>query len=377
LRILFCSPSPLDARLGTPKVLIEVASHLEKLGWTCRLASDQEIHRGFRRFPGLRPTLEAATARFVERYARDFDVVEYDQFFLPFPRSRFSLSTLLVARSALLHHHLTRIKIPRPPGLRPLAGSILKGPFRAGFTRLLIRQSTRTMEQADLVNVNNDYDRVELGRRGFDLRKLVVIPLGLGRERLASFAASPPHTIAPPRLAFVGTFERRKGAFELPKILRDVDRALPGCRLRLLGTGLGVESVRRTFGDLASQVEIHPSFEPDSLPSLLRDCSAGVFPSYLEGFGFGVLEMLAASLPVFAYDAPGAPMMLFGEYLVPRGDTRELASRVVSLLQRPEAHRQARIWARRRATEFAWESAAKTTSDVYAQRVALLRGTLA
>jgi glycosyltransferase involved in cell wall biosynthesis len=233
------------------------------------------------------------------------------------------------------------------------------------------------MEQADLVNVNNEYDRVELGRRGFDLRKLVVIPLGLGRERLASFAESPLHTVAPPRLAFVGSFETRKGAFELPKILREVDRAFPGCRLRLLGTGLGVESVRQAFGDLASQVEIHPSFEPDSLPSLLRDCSAGIFPSYLEGFGFGVLEMLAASLPVFAYDAPGPPMMLSAEYLVPRGDARELASRVVSLLQRPEAHRQARIWARQRATEFAWESAAKTTSDVYAERVARLRGALA
>jgi glycosyltransferase involved in cell wall biosynthesis len=376
LRILFCSSTPLDARLGTAKAVIEVASHMEALGWSCRLVSAEEI-QGFGRGSSLRPTLEAATGRFVEHHAGDFDVVEFDQFFLPFPRTRFCRSTLLVARSALLHHHLTRIKIPRPPGLRPLIGSILKGPFHAGLTRLDIRQSTRTLEQADLVNVNNDYDRIELGRRGFDLRKLVVIPLGLGRDRLASLGESPSHPVGPPRLAFIGGFERRKGAYELPEILREVDHAIPGSRLRLLGTGLDADSVRRAFGELAPQVEVYPVFQPDSLPALLRDCSLGVFPSYLEGFGFGVLEMLAASLPVFAYDAPGPPMMLCGEYLAPRGHARELARRAVSLLRRPEALRQAQLWARRRAAEFTWESAARTTSDVYAQRVARLRDTLA
>ena len=41
--------------------------------------------------------------------------------------------------------------------------------------------------------------------------------------------------------------------------------------------------------------------------------SAGAFPSHCEGFPFGVLEMLAAGLPVVAYRAPGAPMMIGGQ----------------------------------------------------------------
>jgi glycosyltransferase involved in cell wall biosynthesis len=377
VRILFCSPTPLDARLGTGKALVEIASHLESLGWTSRLASDQEILPGFRRRPGLGPlfSLADATARFVERHAPDFDVVDYDQHFLPFARSRFAASTLLVARSSLLHHHFTRIRIPRPPGLRPLVGAIVKGPIRAAYIRLLVRQASRTMAQADLVNVNNDHDRIELGRRGFDLGKVTVVPLGLARARFESLAPGATAVVTPPRLVHVGAFEVRKGVFDLPRLLRIVDRALPGVRLRMLGTGVDAEFVRSRFpADLAQRVEVVPSFEPEALPALLHECSVGVFPSYVEGFGFGVLEMLAASLPVFAYDAPGPPMMLAREHLVPRGDVGELAARLVALLGRPQAYEDARIWARRRAGEFTWEAAAKTTSAVYGERLAILRG---
>jgi glycosyltransferase involved in cell wall biosynthesis len=377
VKILFCSPTPLDARLGMGKALLELASHLEGLGWTCRVASDQEVHPGYVREAGVRSlsSFSQATARFLERHARDFDVVDYDHNLLPFPRARFSPRTLLVARSALLHQHFTRIRIPRAPGWRPIVGAIVKGPARAAYMRFLVRHSGRTMRQADLVNVNNDYDRVELGRRRFDLGKVVVVPLGLGRERFASFAPAPSGSIAPHRMVHVGSFEARKGGFDLPELLARVDRALPDCRLRLLGTGVGPEFVRRHFpADLAPRVEVVASFEPEALPSLLRDCSLGVFPSYIEGFGFGVLEMLAAALPVFAYDAPGPPMMLSREHLVPRGDVGELAARVVSLLARPDAYEHARTWARRRAAEFTWEAAAKTTSDAYAAHLARLRG---
>ena len=59
----------------------------------------------------------------------------------------------------------------------------------------------------------------------------------------------------------------------------------------------------------------------------------GLFPSYFEGFPFGVLEMLAAGLPVAAYDAPGAPMMVPAEWLAPRGDAHALAARLAWMLR--------------------------------------------
>ena len=86
--------------------------------------------------------------------------------------------------------------------------------------------------------------------------------------------------------------------------------------------------------------------------------------------------MLAASLPVLAYDAPGPPMMLPGQFLVPRGAARELASKVVALLTNPDQLSAARTWARRRSRDFTCESAARTTSDVYSEFVKRLRDRL-
>ncbi len=223
--------------------------------------------------------------------------------------------------------------------------------------------------------MSNDYDRIELARRGFDRGKISVLPLGLTNERLASFPASPPRAPELPRIAFIGTFDARKGAGDFPAIVRQVTSRVPHCRFRLLGAQYrDTDAVLRYFPRrLHANLEVQPRFEPEQLPELLGDCSLGVFPSYIEGFGFGVLEMLAASLPVIAYDAPGPPMMLPPEYLVPRGDVHAMASKVIALLSRPDDIASARAWARRRAREFTWERAAQLTSQVYSNGVATLR----
>jgi len=62
----------------------------------------------------------------------------------------------------------------------------------------------------------------------------------------------------------------------------------------------------------------------------------------VEGFLFGVLEMLVAVVPVIAYDAPGPHVMLPPEYSVPVGVVGDLADRVCDLLTDPDRLRVAR-----------------------------------
>ena len=97
-----------------------------------------------------------------------------------------------------------------------------------------------------------------------------------------------------------------------------------------------------------------------------------MFPSYLEGFGFGVLEMLAASLPVIAYDVPGPPMMLSDTMLVPAGDTDLMTSKLVALLTDQQKLIGDRAWARRRSRDFLWKDIAVQTSDLYKEHLASL-----
>jgi glycosyltransferase involved in cell wall biosynthesis len=232
-----------------------------------------------------------------------------------------------------------------------------------------------THEEADLINLQNDDDRIELLRRGVDERKIVVLPLGLSRDRLAQFASRPPPVPSEPRIAFVGTFDARKGGREFPEIVRLITHELPKAKLRMLGARyLTSDQVVGHFPrQLRPHLEVVPSYEPDQLPQLLSDCSLGVFPSYLEGFPFAVLEMLAASLPVIAYRAPGAPMMLPDAWLAPLGDFRGLSRMALALVTSSENLVAARQWARRRAEEFPWDDAARRTSHAYAQHLENLR----
>jgi hypothetical protein len=57
-------------------------------------------------------------------------------------------------------------------------------------------------------------------------------------------------------------------------------------------------------------LDVQPRYELTELPELLTGVSVGVVPSRVEGFGYGVLERLAAAVPVITYDAPGPHVML-------------------------------------------------------------------
>jgi glycosyltransferase involved in cell wall biosynthesis len=359
MRILFVSAAPLDPRLGGAKPFIELAGEFEKLGWQVELLSLAERVRSDRA-----RTLRRARAGFLrDRLASSrsrYDVVDFDHEYLPFPRRLFSPDTLLVARSVLLCHQVAAACFPRPLTPRRVAGDVVKGWWRRADRAEMLHYAQTTIENADLVNVTTEDDAQMLVRSDVPAQKIVVLPFGLTARRRAELW--------------------RKGGADLPSVVKCVLKETPGTRFRLLGTkGMfpTAEAVVARFPKaVRSRLEVVPTFEPEQLPSLLEDCALGVFPSYLEGFPFSVLEMLAAALPVVAYAAPGPSTILHPELLVPKGDRSELSARIVSLLGDPPALRARQAAARVRADAFLWEEIARHTSELYVRRVAALRETL-
>ena len=364
-KILFCTPFSLTKSLGAAKVVLELAEEMRDLGWECRILSQQDLAAG----SGL-GACESLRC-YLKTYGAEYDVVDYDHEFLPYPRVEFSRQTLFVARSVLLAHHLETIPLPLGPTLQAKASALLKGKARQQERSQRVCRAQTTLEQADLINVSNDDDRAELIKRGISANKILVLPYGISRARRALFdevSSLPPQQ---PTVAFVGTFDYRKGAREFPKILEAVAQAVPEVRFRLLGVqGLyrSTADILRSFPrGLHKHLDITLTYAPEDLPSLLAPCSVGLFPSYMEGFPFGVLEMLAASLPVIAYDAPGPPMLLPPEQLVKRGDWQGLSGKIVCLLQE-ETHLAAkRTEAKRQSQQFDWKTIAERTHQAYVQ----------
>jgi len=363
MKLLICTPYSLRRELGAPKIVIELAEELRLLGWECTLVGKEEIEKGGAPYPeALRDYLLA--------YAARYDVVEYDHQYLPFPRSLFPHSTLLVARSSLLAHHFNRIPIPpMERGWKRLREGWARLRDLPGRHRRLAMAQT-TLQHCDLVNVANRGDRDELIRCGLPAEKIVILPYGIDRARRPLFDAVEATAPREPRVAFVGSFDARKGGADFPALAAELVRGTPGLRIRLLGTkGLypDAASVLDFFpAALRPSLEVVPTYAVNDLPALLADCSVGIFPSYIESFGFGVIEMLAAALPVVAYDCPGPTDILPPERIIPAGDFRAMAERVTALLRDPEALQADRLAARDRSRDYRWDLIARATAEAYA-----------
>ncbi|MEK7399152.1 MAG: hypothetical protein AAB116_19620, partial [Candidatus Poribacteria bacterium] len=54
MKILFCVPFPLDLKLGASQAAIELANGMEKSGWKCTMASENEIYPDINQYKGIK-----------------------------------------------------------------------------------------------------------------------------------------------------------------------------------------------------------------------------------------------------------------------------------------------------------------------------------
>jgi glycosyltransferase involved in cell wall biosynthesis len=269
-------------------------------------------------------------------------VVDALQGDLPVTKNALHFPGLLVARScglAAFYEDFERVAAAQWPTPRNW-----KSGFHIALGRLTARRTgghpLQSLQCADLVALMND-DEFNYVSQHYGLgQRCRVFPGGLGESRLESFVAArrpAKERLAGNTVVFIGAWSPRKGSKDWGEIIRRVRGERPGAKFLFLGTGANEASVLRDLALPACDwIRIVPGFSSDELPRLMASATVGALPSYIEGFGFSVLEMLAAGLPVVAYDVPGPRMMLrdFSRPLMtPPGDTAKFASSLVSLLE--------------------------------------------
>jgi len=179
---------------------------------------------------------------------------------------------------------------------------------------------------------------------------------------------------------FVGTLEPRKN---LPRLLEAFrlfreraeaggGAAPPGLTL-VGGRGWGDSPLRGPIRALQARgaLRLEGYCQPARLWEMYGAARALLFPSLHEGFGFPILEAMAAGLPVLTADR-GAMREVAGDaaLLVDPDDTEAIAG-ALARLDRDEALR-ARLIARgrERARVWSWDRTADATAAVYAELVA-------
>jgi glycosyltransferase involved in cell wall biosynthesis len=396
LRILMVIHTHWTRDLGAPRVQLELAEELRALGHEVEKFSYEDafpgraaeradtfgFHGRLRAYLASNLSFAARAAAYVRANARRFDVIDANQTDLPFPKHRLGFTGLLVARSVGLipaYHEFDSFAAARWPersSARQLARRLLTYPGR----RRRLRDVARSFRCADLINVSNRDDLTRLTRLGFGA-KAVLFPFGLAAARRAAFLAarrSIAERLAARTVAFIGAWNSRKGAKDWPEIVERVLARQPAARFLLLGTGHTREYVLRDFPPaLRPALQVIPSYRSEELPGLLAPATVGAFPGYLEGFGFGLLEMMAAGLPTAAYDAAGPREMIRRLALpgvVPAGDVAGFADLLVELLALPpDRHAERAADSLRVAAELSWKEIADATCLAYGEARERLR----
>jgi len=318
-----------------------------------------------------RVEFERRLANYLHAHAGEHDVVDCDADVLPVDRRLIPAHVFVVARVQLLLRRYVDARAQRLPFDRRI-GWWLRYRKELEHLRSRIPRQDASLRAADAVITLNSADRSLLRANG--ISNVHVLPNGIGvhhREALMQTPVAPPDA---PRVAYIGTWGPRKGLLDYPRVVARIAEALPETTFTLLGVGpqWTEKGVRRFFpAGVRHRVDVVPVYDPEDLPGALASCSIGLFPSYAEAFGLGVVEMLAAALPVYAYDVPGPADILDQEFLVPAGDVEKLSRRAIELMADTDRLARERSQARERAKAFDWDEIAVETKRLYESKVTL------
>jgi glycosyltransferase involved in cell wall biosynthesis len=236
----------------------------------------------------------------------------------------------------------------------------------------LKREMLREISRADAVICVSESTRQDvLGDYPVQPSRVVTIHSGIGvpPAKSVSLPATPGHY-----LLFVSTIEPRKNldvlleAFEL---LRNQHR-YDGDLVIVGKVGWKAEGVITKLKTSPWRTAIrHLDYlDRDQLTAMYRGADVFVLPSLYEGFGFPILEAMAAGVPVIAARSSSLPE-IGGDaaiYFNP-GNASELAT-AISLVLTDRAVSQALIdKGRRRSAEFRWDKTAEKTLEIF-RRVA-------
>ncbi len=224
---------------------------------------------------------------------------------------------------------------------------------------LMQRFSFRIIKKdSDSVVLLNHQVRNDLTQIGFDDKKLHVEGCGINFKQIQKY---PPEPELRYDVCALGRIYPTKGVFDLPLIWEQVIKINPSYRLAIIGTGpeVWVEKLKSLIEEkgLSENIHLLGFLSPEKVYGLMKSARLFVTASYEEGWGISVCEAMACGLPVIAYDLQ-AFKEVFGKSieLVPRGNTRIMAERILFYLNNEDICLQKKIILHDLASKYDWDT---------------------
>lgn len=221
--------------------------------------------------------------------------------------------------------------------------------------------------RADAVIVNSDYTRSLVEERlGVQGDRITVCYPGAPAWRVRAEPASPGPIL------HVGTIEPRKNVETLIKsYIRLVEQRPDAPPLLFAGRiATPVDALLRPHGGgpWRQRIKFLGYVSDEERLRLYREASMLLIASWDEGFGVPALEAMTIGLPVIAAARGALPETLGGAgILVNPGDSEEMATAMVRLLDDPVLRREQAALGVKRAIDFDWDVSAARLIEAFEQ----------
>lgn len=187
--------------------------------------------------------------------------------------------------------------------------------------------------------------------------KIIIIPNGID----CAFYVGQRDERVSGRIVVLARLEEPKGVRYAIEAMKYVLLRAPEARLVIAGDGSLHSSLEALAGEcgVSHAVSFLGRVEPHFVPAVLRSGSCFVCPSVAEGFGIGILEAMAAGMPVVATEVGGIPDIItdgISGVLVPPRDPRALAAGILRVFYEQGLHERLIASGRVRAQSFDLDS---------------------
>lgn len=164
-----------------------------------------------------------------------------------------------------------------------------------------------------------------------------------------------------------------KGHHDVIRAAQQVFPVNPWVRFVFVGDGILLDSLKSQIKELGlSEAFIFTGLiSPEDIPHYLAAMDLIVHTSYWEGLARVLPQALIAGKPVISYDVGGASEVVLPNvtgYLVPVGDIRSLADKILLLSQNPEqCHQMGQAGRSRFTAQFQHQTMTKQIRQIYEQ----------
>jgi glycosyltransferase involved in cell wall biosynthesis len=137
-------------------------------------------------------------------------------------------------------------------------------------------------------------------------------------------------------ILFLGYIGNRKGAYDVPSVVKKVIAHIPDVKFILCGNG-EVEELRKVIkeNNLENYMELTGWISGKQKDELLNRCKIYFLPTYNEGLPMSVLEGMAYGLPIVSTNVGGIPTVIstgINGYLFEPGSILDFANAILKLL---------------------------------------------